>query len=191
MCCVMPPASRSATSRRADGVEQRRLAVIDVAHDGDDRRARHDVLGTDILGFDLQHLLFEGLHLDVGAEFAGDHRRRLVVERAVDRHHQPPVHQLAQDVLRLDVELGGEIGDRHPFGQRDRPRDGGRRRGRRCRHVDTRRVVTALTAAGPAAAKTWRRRAIARGRAGAGRLRGPDGLRRERPGTAHRRLSRR
>ena len=178
-------------ARRTDGVEQRRLAVVDVAHDRDDRRACDDVLGTDILGFDLQHLLFEGLHLDVGAEFAGDHRRGLVVERAVDRHHQPPVHQLAQHVLRLDVELGGEIGDRHPFGQRDRPRDRGRRRGRRCRHVDTRRVVTALTATGAAAAKTWRRRAIPWCRSGSRRLRGPDGLRRERPGAAHRRLSRR
>ncbi len=29
----------------ADGVEQRRLAVVDVAHDGDHRRARHQILG--------------------------------------------------------------------------------------------------------------------------------------------------
>ena len=29
-------------ARRADGVEQRRLAVVDVTHDGDDRRARDD-----------------------------------------------------------------------------------------------------------------------------------------------------
>ena len=40
MCCVMPPASRSATFVVADGVEQRRLAVVDVAHDGDDRGAQ-------------------------------------------------------------------------------------------------------------------------------------------------------
>ena len=71
----------------ADRVEQRRLAVVDVAHDGDDGRARHDVGRADVLGLDLQHLLFEGLHLDVGAELARDHRCRLVVERAVDRHH--------------------------------------------------------------------------------------------------------
>ena len=32
-------------ARLADRVEQRRLAVVDVAHDGDDRRARHEVLG--------------------------------------------------------------------------------------------------------------------------------------------------
>ena len=33
-------------ARLADGVEQARLAVVDVAHDGDDRRARDDVLGA-------------------------------------------------------------------------------------------------------------------------------------------------
>ena len=46
-------------ARRADRVEQRRLAVVDVAHDGDDRRARDDVGRVDVLGLDLQHLLFE------------------------------------------------------------------------------------------------------------------------------------
>ena len=48
MCCVMPPASRSATRVVADGVEQAGLAVVDVAHDGDDRRARDDVFGVAI-----------------------------------------------------------------------------------------------------------------------------------------------
>ena len=38
MCWVMPPASPAATLRLADGVQQGRLAVVDVAHDGDDRR---------------------------------------------------------------------------------------------------------------------------------------------------------
>ena len=91
--------------------------------------ARVTTIGRiDVLGFDLQHLLFEGLHLDVGAELARDHRCGLVVERAVDRHHQPAIHQLLEDVLRLDVELGGEIGDSHAFGERNRPRDGRRRR---------------------------------------------------------------
>ena len=45
--------------RRANRVEQRRLAVIDVTHDGDDRRTRDLVLGVDVLGLDLQQLLFE------------------------------------------------------------------------------------------------------------------------------------
>ena len=107
--------------------------------------------GIDVFRLDLQHLLFEGLHLDVGAELARDHRGGLVVQRAVDRHHQPPIHQLLEDVLRFDVELRGEVGDRHTFGQRDGARDGRRRdrRGDAGRHA---RLVAAGRAAGPLAA---------------------------------------
>ena len=43
MCWVIPPASPAATSVVADRVEQRGLAVVDVAHDGDDRRADDEV----------------------------------------------------------------------------------------------------------------------------------------------------
>ena len=81
MCCVMPPASRSATRVFADRVEQAGLAVVDVAHDGDDRRARDDVLGLRLALVGLQQLLFEAAHLHVGAELARDHRRGLGVER--------------------------------------------------------------------------------------------------------------
>ncbi len=50
----------------ADGVEQRRLAVVDVTHDGDDRRARHQILGRVLglaVGDDL--VLVEGGRLDL------------------------------------------------------------------------------------------------------------------------------
>ena len=116
----MPPASRSATRVVADGVEQARLAVVDVAHDGDDRRARDDVLGARFaFVVDLQQLLFEALHLDVGAELARDHRRGVGVERGVDRQHQPLHQQLGEDVLDAQVELVREILHRHAFGERD------------------------------------------------------------------------
>ena len=47
MCWVMPPASPLDHVGRADGVEQRGLAVVDVAHDGDDRRrAARSVAGS-------------------------------------------------------------------------------------------------------------------------------------------------
>ena len=46
MCCVMPPASPRRHLRLADGVEQARLAVVDVAHDRHDRRARHQLRGV-------------------------------------------------------------------------------------------------------------------------------------------------
>ena len=119
--------------RRANRVEQRRLAVIDVAHDGDHRRARDLVLGVDLLGLDLQQLLFEALHLDVSTEVPRDHRRGLVVERAVDGHHHAALDQFLEDVLGLDVQFRCEISDSHTFGERDRPRHR-RRCGRRGRN---------------------------------------------------------
>ncbi len=58
----------------ANGVEQARLAVVDVTHDGDDGGARHDVprAGRAVAGLD--ELFLEAAHLDVGAELAGEHR---------------------------------------------------------------------------------------------------------------------
>ena len=57
MCCVMPPASLLGHVGRADGVEQRSLAVIDVAHDGDHRRAPLAIL-VDFGLLDLLHGFF-------------------------------------------------------------------------------------------------------------------------------------
>ena len=55
MCWVMPPRSPAATVGRADRVEQAGLAVVDVAHDGHDRRPRLEqarvvLLEEDLLG---------------------------------------------------------------------------------------------------------------------------------------------
>ena len=44
MCWVMPPASPADDVGLADRVEQLGLAVVDVTHDGHDRRARDEVL---------------------------------------------------------------------------------------------------------------------------------------------------
>ena len=43
MCWVMPPASPAHHVGVADRVEQLGLAVVDVTHDGDDRRPGHQV----------------------------------------------------------------------------------------------------------------------------------------------------
>ena len=45
MCCVMPPLRRRDVDAD-DLVQQRRLAVIDVAQDGDDRRAALEFFGV-------------------------------------------------------------------------------------------------------------------------------------------------
>ena len=64
----------------ADRVEQRGLAVIDVAHDGHDRRTRHQVLG--IVGDVEQAFLDVGLGdaADRVAEFGGDQFGRVGVD---------------------------------------------------------------------------------------------------------------
>ena len=51
MCWVMPPASPAATLARADVVQQRGLAVVDVAHDGDHRGARQGLALVRLLTF--------------------------------------------------------------------------------------------------------------------------------------------
>ena len=93
MCWVMPPASPATTLASRMLVEQRGLAVVDVAHDGDDRRTRllqrlvvvvavvEQRLQLDLLllaGLDQQHvgadLEREQLHLLVGEGHRGrDH----------------------------------------------------------------------------------------------------------------------
>src|SRR5688572_5199194 len=115
----------------ADGVEQRGLAVIDVTHHGDDRRARLQVLGTRLVAFGGDQLFLEAAHLDLGAELACDVLGVLDIERAVDGHHHALHQQLREHVLHAHVELVGEILHRHAFGQRDRASDRRRRRRRR------------------------------------------------------------
>ena len=112
-------------ARGADRIEQRRLAVVDVPHDGDDGSARDGVFRLDVFSFDFEHVLLERAQLQLGTELASNHRRGVGVDGAVDRHHQPLVEQLLQHVLHALLELVGEILHRHAFDERDRSRDGG------------------------------------------------------------------
>ena len=102
----------------ADRVEQRGLAVVDVTHDGDDRRPRLEErvvvfvvvaehrlqleLGL-LAGLDEQHL---------GAERLGDELDHLVGERLRAGDHLARVEQQAHEVGRGAVELGRELLDR-------------------------------------------------------------------------------
>ncbi len=103
---------------RADGVEQRRLAVIDVAHDGDDRRARLQVCR--IVG-GVEHALF-----DVGfgdaphrvAEFLGDELGGVGVDRVGDLRHVALLHEDADHVDRALGHAVGELLDRDRLGDR-------------------------------------------------------------------------
>ena len=85
----------------ADVVEQRGLAVVDVAHDGDHRRPRHQLLGRVVGGvaLDLRRVLVLPDRLE--AERRGDQLDLVEVEALVDRHHQ------AQLLERELDDLGG------------------------------------------------------------------------------------
>ena len=112
MCCVMPPASPAATRARADVVEQRGLAVVDVAHHGDHRRARQ------LLVLRCSALLFleEGFRVvELGgkrlvAHFLDHDHRRLLVELLVDGDHLAQLHQLLDDLGGLDRHLVRQVG---------------------------------------------------------------------------------
>jgi hypothetical protein len=102
--------------RLANRVEQRRLAVVDVAHDRDDRRAAAHIFGTALVALGGDELLLEAAHLDLGAELARDLLGRLHVERAVDGHHHALHQQLGENVLHAHIELVGEVLHRHALG---------------------------------------------------------------------------
>ena len=116
--------------RGADGVEQRRLAVVDVAHDRDDRRARREVrLGVlDDLGLVLVgRVLDRDLALDPGRD-----QLDLVVGQRLRRGpHLAEAHQGLDDLRHRHAERGREILDGDAGLDRDGP--GGRRRRRRTR----------------------------------------------------------
>ena len=117
MCWVMPPASPSTTLRRADVVEQRGLAVVDVTHDGDHRRTR--LLALVVVGvveqrLQLDLLLLAGLdEQDLGADLEGEQLHLLVGERHRRRDHLAVVEQEADDVGRRAVQLRSELLGRH------------------------------------------------------------------------------
>ncbi len=75
--------------RLADVVEQRRLAVVDVAHDGHDRRPRQQILGLDPRdgAADFLRLVLVLAHR-LETELAGDQLDLVEVESLVDGDHQ-------------------------------------------------------------------------------------------------------
>ena len=137
--------------RLADRVEQRRLAVIDVAHDRDDRRPRREVL-LGVLEHLGQLLLVGGvLDRDLAAELGPDQLDLLVRERLRDLDHLAEAHHDLDDLGGRDAERLGEVadGDARRDGRRPGRRDDLARR--RLRHVAAvarlTRVARALAAA--------------------------------------------
>ena len=102
----------------AKRVEQRGLAVVDMAHHGDDRRAR---LGIGGIVDDVEQALFDvgrGDALDGVAQFLGDQLRGVGIDHVGDLVHRALLHQHADDVDRALRHAVGEFLDRDRF--RDR-----------------------------------------------------------------------
>jgi hypothetical protein len=103
--------------RGTNGIKERSLAMIDVAHDRDDWRA-----GLELRGIvrDVEQSLFYvgfGHAADCMTHFLGDELRRVGVDDIVDRSHLALFHQQPDDI-------DGTFG--HPVGEilnRDRLRD--------------------------------------------------------------------
>ena len=164
MCCVMPPRFAGRDLGRADGVEQARLAVVDVAHDRDDRGARLQLGRIVLLEEDLLRRL-GGLAFAIGlgaggprrlvrlghviAELAGDERRGVAIDELVDRREDPALDELADHVGRVHRQQLGQFLDGDRRGQLDRATLA------RVGDLDLRRVERAVATrrlAGPATA---------------------------------------
>ena len=153
---------------RAQGVEEARLAVVDVAHHGDDRGARLEVRGVVLVEEGLLGGLGRGafgLAVRSGAvrrrgdrlghlvaELGRDEGRRVAVDQLVDRREDPALDQLADDVRDVDRQQLRELLDGDGSGQLDRAALAriDRLDLRRESAVATRRLAGAASAAGAA-----------------------------------------
>src|SRR5918994_1748601 len=96
----------------ADGVEQRRLAVVDMAHDGHDGGARLEVLVV-VLERRLRVLLVRDVDdLDLLVELVREHLDGVVGQRLGQRGHLAQLHQLLDDVGDRDAQVLRDVLDR-------------------------------------------------------------------------------
>src|SRR5690606_35868119 len=94
----------------ADRVEQQRLAVVDVAHDRDDRRTRLQVLRR-VLLLDAELQLLGRDEADIGLELSGDELDEVLRHRLGDGDHLAHAEQDPDDVGRVDADELGELAD--------------------------------------------------------------------------------
>ena len=112
----------------AQGVEQLRLAVVDVTHDGDDRRTRGEIL---LDAFVLAELEAERLQqlavlflrrddLDVVVQLLAEDLQDVVVDRLRGGDHLTEVEQHLHQRCGVGADLVGEVAQRGATGQPDR-----------------------------------------------------------------------
>ena len=100
-----------------DGVEQRRLAVVDVTHDGDDRGARLEVGGIVVEREGV--LLLGGDDLDLTAQVVGNELDEVVGHGLRHGERRTQQEQALDDVVGRNVERLGKLLDGNALGDLD------------------------------------------------------------------------
>ncbi len=103
----------------ADRVEERGLAVVDVTHDRDHRRADLEIVVVVLELGRLRVLVTDGDDLDLAIELAREHLDGLVGERLRERRHLTEHHQLLDDLGDANAEVLGDVLDRGTRGDLD------------------------------------------------------------------------
>ena len=100
--------------RLADRVQQRRLAVVDVTHDRDHRRARLEIVVVVLERRVRVRVLGGRDDLDLLVELVGEHLDGVVVERLRQRRHLAEAHQLPDDLRHGHAEVLRDVLDGRP-----------------------------------------------------------------------------
>ena len=112
----------------ADGVQQLRLAVVDVTHDGDDRRTGREVLLAALVLAELDVEALQQLavlvlgrdDLDLVVELGREHRKGVLGDRLGGGDHLAQVEQHLDQVRHVDVDLLRQVGQRGTAGEPNR-----------------------------------------------------------------------
>jgi hypothetical protein len=104
-----PAGLRLDDRRLADCVEKRRLAVVDVAHDRDDRRPLLEVGLAVLVDLDLFLLVGGALDVDLALDRASDLDHGFVRQRLRDRDHLAGGHHDLDDLRDRDPERRGQV----------------------------------------------------------------------------------
>ena len=98
----------------ADGIKQAGFAMVNVPHDGDDRRPGQQTLerfrfsGT-AAGVLKDGLLVKGDVLHLVVEFISEQRGGFKIKRVVDGHHGPLAHKFLDQIVGLDPHAFGKF----------------------------------------------------------------------------------
>ena len=100
--------------RLADRVQQRRLAVVDVTHDRDHRRAGLEIVVVVLERRVRVRVLGGRDDLDLLLELVGDHLNGVVGQRLGERRHLAKAHQLPDDFRHGHAEVLRDVLDGRP-----------------------------------------------------------------------------